>query len=179
LLRDLRVGRIFDGSTEALRDFLATDILAGRAESEQPAEPEQEPVDHRRYLGWASRRLDQALAATTGSQRDLGRIVDIGAELYAMAVSLSYAAALAEFEPAAAELSDAFCAQARIRVEALHRESTGNTDQLDRATARSVRDKRYAWLESGVIDPSVDGPWIAEPKPGPATGPDLRRRMPV
>ena len=176
-LRDLRVGRIFDGSTEALRDFLATDLFAHRSAFARPIE-QPAPTDHRGFLGWASRRLDRALASTDRAQRRLGRIVDIGAELYAMAVSLKYAEALSEYEPAAAELADAFCAQARIRVEALFRAITDNTDQIDQLTACGVRAGLYTWLETGVTDPSVDGPWIAEPKPGPPTGPDLRRRIP-
>jgi hypothetical protein len=54
-----------------------------------------------------------------------------------------------------------------------------DTDDQDRALAHSVLAGDFSWLEEGVIDPSIDGTWIAEPKPGPATGPDVRRRVPT
>ena len=28
--------------------------------------------------------------------------------------------------------------------------------------ARGVLDDRYTWLEEGILDPSIEGPWIAQ-----------------
>ncbi len=36
---------------------------------------------------------------------------------------------------------------------------------------------RYAWLEEGVIDPSIPGPWIAVPGDGPSTTADVHRHI--
>ena len=36
-----------------------------------------------------------------------------------------------------------------------------NCDDSDRRLARQVLDGRYTWLEEGILDPSIEGPWIA------------------
>ncbi|MFI6932799.1 acyl-CoA dehydrogenase family protein [Streptomyces sp. NPDC050287] len=195
LLRDVRVGRIFDGSSEALRTFLAHDLL----ESHRPAPKEQEREAPRTggpsyghggaldaHLGFVE-RICRRLAGELGRvaagpaarlderQRFLGRIVDIGAELYAMTVSCVYARALDGVDGPPGELADAFCRHARLRVGELLDRLDNNTDEADREVTGRVLDGRYAWLEDGVVDPSVDGAWIAEPDPGPSTAANLRR----
>ncbi|MGW0774949.1 acyl-CoA dehydrogenase family protein [Streptomyces sp. NPDC002835] len=198
LLRDLRIGRIFDGSTEALRAFIAAAVVerhragteslpAAEDIGEAPADDGDSLAGHRRFAARAARRLAQwsgESAAQPDSeladhQRRLGRIVDIGAELYAMSASCAYAEALTDHGDTPAQLADAFCSQSRQRVTELFERLTHNTDAGDRGLARQVLDARFTWLEEGVIDPSVDGPWIATPKPGPATGPNLRRTVPA
>ncbi len=196
LLRDLRIGRIFDGSTEALRSFIADAVLTHhRAVADTtldtPGEtPASAPVGrdalagHLLFAEQAARRIAGPFAEFARRpdgeldtcQRHLGRIVDIGAELYAMSAACAYAAALAGTADTPVRLADAFCRQARRRVTELFARLAANTDDHDRALARAVLAGDFAWLEEGVIDPSIDGPWIAEPKPGPAAGPDLRRR---
>jgi hypothetical protein len=52
-----------------------------------------------------------------------------------------------------------------------------NSDDRDYGLAREVLRGRYTWLEEGVLDPSIDGPWIADATHGPATRPDVRRRL--
>jgi hypothetical protein len=116
----------------------------------------------------------------------LGRIVDIGAELFAMAAACSRAEMLradAESEAekahgeAAYELADAFCRQARLRVEELFGRLWGNTDDVDRRIARQTLDDAYTWLETGVVDVSEGtGPWIAAWEPGPSQTDNLARR---
>ncbi|MEU5850214.1 acyl-CoA dehydrogenase, partial [Saccharopolyspora shandongensis] len=107
----------------------------------------------------------------------LGRIVDIGAELYAMSASCVYART-DDRDETAVELADTFCRQARRRVENLFRRLWHNTDADDRGLARRVLDGRYSWLEEGILDPSIDGPWIAEAAAGPSHHENHRRTVP-
>ncbi|GGR77666.1 MULTISPECIES: acyl-CoA dehydrogenase family protein [Streptomyces] len=141
---------------------------------------------HLEFVARTSRRIAGELAVVAaesgpegegldGRQRFLGRIVDIGAELYAMSASCVHARALGGADGSPAELADAFCRQARLRVAESLARLGENTDAADRAVTGQVLEGRYAWLEEGVVDVSVDGPWIAEQRPGPATGPNLRR----
>lgn len=193
LLRDVRVGRIFDGSSEALRAFLAHDVIELHR-SEATTQEGHSTRNRARHGGGAldthiefvdrtSRRLADELAliargaatALDERQRFLGRIVDIGAELYAMSASCVYAEALDAGGGIPIGLADAFCRQARLRVTELLDRLSDNTDEADRDIAREVLDGRFVWLEDGVVDPSTDGPWIAQPEPGPATSPNVRR----
>ena len=124
---------------------------------------------HLRYVERASRRLARStffgMSRWQGKlehkQRFLGRIVDIGAELFAMTA----ACVRAQREPAddsAVELADAFCHQSRVRANRLFDELWRNADGTDRALARGVLDGRHTWLEEGILDPSIEGPWIAQ-----------------
>jgi hypothetical protein len=76
---------------------------------------------------------------------------------------------------AAAQLADSFCRQARLRVEALFERLWTNSDEADRALSRSVLAGEQEWLEQGVLDPSLPGPWIAAAEPGPAQRHTVRR----
>lgn len=101
----------------------------------------------------------------------LGRIVDIGAELFAMSAACVRAEHLrgtGEHGREAYQLADAFCHQARIRVEELFTRLWSNTDDLDRRVVDGVLSGTYTWLEEGVVDPSGEGPWIADATPGPS-----------
>jgi hypothetical protein len=70
----------------------------------------------------------------------------------------------------AQRLADAFCGQARMRVEVLFDELWTNSDDTDRKLAASVLAGDLTWLEEGVIDPSEGtGPWIAGWEAGPST----------
>jgi hypothetical protein len=83
----------------------------------------------------------------------------------------------AETGEAAYELADAFCRQARLRVDELSDRLWHNTDDLDRGVAKRVMQARYAWLEEGVIDASVQGPWIADTTPGPSASKNVHRTI--
>jgi hypothetical protein len=52
-----------------------------------------------------------------------------------------------------------------------------NTDALDRGVAKRVVQGRYAWLEEGVIDASIPGPWIADTTPGPSAAENVHRSI--
>ncbi|MFJ2651608.1 acyl-CoA dehydrogenase family protein [Streptomyces sp. NPDC087420] len=195
LLRDVRVGRIFDGSSEALRSFIAHDLV----ESHRSPANGHPPVpfggqthensalgSHVAFVERVSRLLADRLALVAAAppaalerQRYLGRIVDIGSELYAMSASCVYAAALDGVGDTTTALADAFCHQARLRIAELLERLDDNGDERDREVAGRVMAGHFTWLEERVIDPSTDGPWIAEARPGPATGPNLRRVVPA
>jgi len=100
--------------------------------------------------------------------------VDIGAELFAMAASCARAEMLLADDPvrgrSAQRLADAFCGQARMRVDVLFDELWTNSDDTDRKLAASVLAGDLTWLEEGVIDPSEGtGPWIATWEPREST----------
>jgi hypothetical protein len=146
---------------------------------------------HLRYVERASRKLARAtfygMARWQGrlerKQGFLGRIVDIGAELFAMSATCvraqldATAGAGTDRGATASELADLFCTQARLRAEELFGQLWSNTDAPDSALARQVLKGRYTWLEDGIIDPSVPGPWIAAAGPGPSKEQDVHRHV--
>jgi len=99
-------------------------------------------------------------------QAFLGRLVDIGAELFAMAAAAAYADTIGREAPErraeAYELAELFCRQAKRRAETLFDALWDNDDDENRAAAAKVLDGGYRWLEDGVVDPSGDGPMIPD-----------------
>ncbi|MFV8243235.1 acyl-CoA dehydrogenase family protein [Mycolicibacterium peregrinum] len=207
VLRDMRINRIFEGSTEIMHLMLAReavdahlsvagDIIDPDADLKHKAKAAAQagkfyarwlptlvtgkgqlptsftefgPLgEHLRYVERASRKLARstfyAMSRWQGKleyrQRFLGRIVDIGAELFAMTAAC--VRARSDTPDSAVELADAFCRQSRVRAERLFTELWDNSDDSDRSLAHNVLDGRYTWLEAGIIDPSIDGPWIAQ-----------------
>ena len=90
-------------------------------------------------------------------QTFLGRIVDIGAELFAISAAVVYADTIARETPeradSARELADLFCAQARRRADGLFHALWYNDDDAGYKAAMNLLDGRYTWLEEGVSDP--------------------------
>ena len=74
------------------------------------------------------------------------------------------------------ELADAYCAQARVRVEEYFDQLWRNTDDGDRALTARVLAGDYEWLEAGVLDQSEGtGPWIADASPRESRAENLHR----
>ncbi|MFE9403942.1 acyl-CoA dehydrogenase family protein [Streptomyces sp. NPDC006530] len=225
MLRDMRINRIFEGSTEIMHLLIAREAVdahlsvagdlidpdktlqdkakagvgaAGFYAKWLPklvAGPGQLPnsygefgplAQHLRYAERSARKLARstfyAMSRWQGrmetKQGFLGRIVDIGAELFAMSaacVRAEHLRAAGENGREAVQLADTFCRQSRIRVEELFTRLWSNTDDLDRKVVDEVLAGAYTWLEEGVLDPSGDGPWIADATPGPASRDNVHR----
>ncbi|WAL69625.1 acyl-CoA dehydrogenase family protein [Amycolatopsis cynarae] len=223
LVRDLRINRIFEGSTEIMHLLIAREAVdahlsvAGAladAEADLPSKARaaakasgfyakwlpqlaagkgQVPTSfrefgvlapHLRYVERTARKLARSTfygmarwqAGLEKRQGFLGRIVDIGAELWAM--SASCVRAEREDTGSARQLADVFCRQSRLRIEALFEALWDNTDDVDFALAQSVLAGHHTWLEEGVFDPSEGtGPWIADWRTGASTETSVARRI--
>ncbi len=125
-----------------------------------------------RYVERASRKVARSTfyamsrwqAKLEYRQAFLGRIVDIGAELFAMASAVAYADTIGREQPerreSAAELAELFCRQAMRRTESLFDALWSNDDDENREAASQVLSGCYDWFEEGVLDPAGEGPMI-------------------
>jgi hypothetical protein len=80
----------------------------------------------------------------------LGRLVDCGAELFAIGAVLSRAASPAAPAESIA-LAELFCRQARRRIAALRRDLYANDDLENYRFARALLDGRFAWLTDNIV----------------------------
>jgi len=119
-------------------------------------------AQHMRFVDRTSHRLALALfhsaaryqARLAYRQQLLGRLVDIGAELFAMAAVCSKAHRLLERTPTdrgPLELADLFCRQARRKVLQTFRGLRDNNDPQAYRIAQAVLAGQYAWLEEGIL----------------------------
>jgi alkylation response protein AidB-like acyl-CoA dehydrogenase len=224
LLRDLRINRIFEGSTEIMHlliareavdthlsvagDIIDPDAGVGRkvragaratgfyarwlpglavGRGQLPgAYGDFGPLA--RHLRWAERRSRKLARATFAGmarwqgrlerrQAYLARLVNIGAELFAVTAACVRAKAEREARPEVVVVADLFCRQARARAEAQFAALWSNTDRADVKLARKVGEGRFEFLEAGIVPPPSQGPWVSTHEPGPAEVPDLRRRI--
>ncbi len=125
-----------------------------------------------RYVERSSRKLARSTFGLMGRHQAsleqkgalLGRVVDIGAELYAISCAVVYAQTIAREHPerrdGAFELADLFAKQARRRAEVLFAELFANDDAAQYQTAQKVLASTFAWFEEEVLDPAGDGPMI-------------------
>jgi alkylation response protein AidB-like acyl-CoA dehydrogenase len=229
VLRDLRINRIFEGSSEIMKLLIAREAVdAHLAAAGDLAKPDtglrqkaaaavgasgfyakwlpqlvfgegQRPraysefgplAPHLRFIERSSRKLARNTfygmarwqAKLEQRQGFLGRVVDIGAELFAMSAACVRAEAQRAADPVvgqqAYELAETFCGQASLRVEALFHALWNNTDGNDVQLTRDLLKGQYTWLEDGIIDQSEGtGPWIAHWEEGASTETNLARRF--
>jgi hypothetical protein len=207
-LRDMRINRIFEGSTEIMHLFIAReavdqhlavagdildpDVAAGDkakaamqagafyakwlpslvlGEGQKPGSYSEfgSLAEHLRFVERNARKLARSTFYAIGrhqaglekKQALLGRIVDIGAELFAMASAVVYADTIKSEQPqradSAFELAELFCTQAERRIGHLFHELWSNDDAHNYRAAQNVLDGRYEWLEEGVPDPASAG----------------------
>jgi alkylation response protein AidB-like acyl-CoA dehydrogenase len=221
-LRDMRINRIFEGSTEImhlliareavdqhlkvagdllepggeLKDRLASagkaglfyskwlpQLAVGKGQVPNSYDEFGPLAPYMRFVERSSRKLARSTfygmtrwqAKLEYRQAFLGRLVDIGAELFAMAATAAYADTIGREQPdrrdGAQELAELFCTQAKRRVENLFAELWSNDDDANRAAAARLLDGRYRWLEEGIVDPSGEGPMIPEEVKQPVSAP--------
>jgi hypothetical protein len=120
---------------------------------------------HMRFVERASRKLGRTLfyAMTRFGpklekrQSVLFRLVDVGAELFAMSAACVRARQLArQGDKNAIYLADLFCRGARRRVQRLFRDTFRNHDTFTYRVAQDVLAGKYAWLEQGIVEAPQD-----------------------
>jgi hypothetical protein len=83
----------------------------------------------------------------------LGRLMEVGTDLFAMTAACSYALSLQKFsnDASAVKLADFFCKLAIERIEHNFQSLTQNHDRFSNDVAKDVLNEQYVWLEQGVI----------------------------
>ena len=200
MLRDARINRIFEGTTEIMHLFIAReavdthlsvagDLVNPKARlgakvkallraaayytwwyptrwlgwGRWPRYAEfGRLATHMRYVNRASRRLARTIfhamvrfgPKLEKRQAVLARIVDIGAELFAMAATNARAVGLVAEHPfldaGPIEAADLFSRQSRRRIKALFDQVFTNDDVVTYQLAQDVLNGEHHWIEEGL-----------------------------
>jgi len=118
---------------------------------------------HVRFVERASRRLARGVFHSMirfgpkleQRQSVLFRLVDVGAELFAMSAACARVQMLKKKDPAsgarAERLADLFCRQARERIRVKFQEMWNSADVPTYRTAQDVLKGEHLWLEKGLV----------------------------
>jgi hypothetical protein len=202
MLRSMRINRIFEGSSEIMRLFIAREAVdphlkkAGAVAdpdaafgakakdaiglglhmagwvgqnlvgwSRKPSYGKYGDLSgHIAFADRSAHRLARAIAKAMARfgpklerrQAVLFRIVDIGAELYAICATVVAATAKVRENPSdqsAVRLADLFCKRARQRVDDLFDDLFNDVDKEAYEVAQSVLAGDFTWLETGIFPP--------------------------
>lgn len=203
ILRDARINRIFEGSSEVMKLLIARDavdqhltvagdileaenvaqwvkaglgvtpfyakwfpkLLVGEGNNPRSYNEFGPLAAELRFIERADRKLAREtfylMARHQGALEQkghlLGRVVDLGSELYAMACACVYATTIGKEHPergkTAVELAQLFCRQAKRRVDMLFHELWHNDDDANMASTLKLLAGDYLWFEEDVKDP--------------------------
>ena len=117
---------------------------------------------HVRFIERASHRLARALfhsamryqTRLASRQQLLGRLVDVGGDLFAMSAACAKAHAMTRLqrsEQSPVELADLFCRLARRRITRAFQQLHDNEDRQAYRIAQDVLEGRIDWLEEGIL----------------------------
>lgn len=198
IMRDCRINRILEGTTEIMKLFLAREAMDGHMKRAEPLLSKKTSFSEKskaffKMLGFYGRwypaqkfacmtsrkfpdagKLEKYLQFVDGASHKmatslfgamvkyqnklelkqllLGRLMDIGTDLFVMSATISYASHLRKKnnDDSPIELADFFCTIAKRRVNEKFKALYENDDKKGDALAEKTIKKEFRWLEKGI-----------------------------
>lgn len=198
IMRDCRINRILEGTTEIMKLFLAREAMDSHMKRAEPLLSKKTSFAEKskaffkmlgfygkwypaqKFAGLTSKKfaeagkLEKYLQFVDGSSHKmatslfgamvkyqnklelkqllLGRLMDIGTELFVMSATIAYATHLHKKnnDESPLELADFFCTISKRRVNGKFDALSNNDDKKGDALAEKTINKNYRWLEKGI-----------------------------